>query len=355
MGNKLYVDSRVTNLSDILNFPSENLKDECKLPNDSSNYQNLKVWKFYEDSEDKVKNSPLDITKIAEDHFLFSSYEAYIILLVGYGSDQSKDQDIFPSSLWGIVESSSNMTPRGLKYVFSSSEEKETCDNLESFMVSNRAFKNSSFNYVIFIWNGKNTHPMVKSTVMMNAFDLDKKLTKTNLLSRLYFGDYIESSGKSFKNGSVVSINNNINTVESPAKKPSNQVGPNSAEFRDFHETVYLLQCLYPNGNNNEKQVLQKKTLYPKFIENFLKTVQTDYYSNFTPIDSMGNKIKMENEDTDDIDDNDIDLDDIGLVSNSPQKKACSNAQNNFKISAIPNLILEIKQNIVNDGIFTHI
>ena len=403
MGNKLFVDSKVTDLSDILNFPMENLKEEIILPDETSNYQNLKVWKFYEDTNDKVKHSALEITKISEEHFLFSSYEAYIILLVSHGLDKNEDDDIFPSSLWGIVESSSNMTPRGLKYVFSSSSESdEKCENLESFMVSNRDLKGSNFNYVIFIWNGKKTNPMVKSTVMMHAFDLDKKLTGTKLLSRLYFGDYIEPDGKDFEPGQVVCLNNYVhNTIESPTKKlkkdgntgsvpssgfqginlhsaqanknekvdkaekvdkPKTSLKSPKKEFRDFHETVYLLQWLYPNGRNPEesKQPMQKKTLYPKFNESFLRPVNVDYYSCFTPIDSFGNKIKTKIEDTDDteqVDQDNFDLDDIDLTSN-PRTAKKDNIFNldmknkmNFKLQ-VPNLHMEIKQNKVNDGIY---
>jgi len=281
---------------------------------------------------------------------------------VSYGLDKGEEQEIFPKSLWGIVESSSNMTPRGLKYVFSSSEENEgeNCENLESFMVSNRCFKNSSFNYVIFIWNGKNTHPMVKSTVMMHAFDLDKKLTKTNLLSCLYFGNYIEHGEAKFEPGKVVCLNNYVNnTIESPTKKPKKPDNvPNSEEFRDFSETVYLLQWLYPGGNNmnTEQQVVsKKKTLYPKFTETFLKPVNCDYYSCFTPIDANGKKVQVE--DTDDTDNENIDLDDIDLRAHQTPDKKTNNffqldmKKSNLKMSMnVPNLHMEIKPHRVNDG-----
>src|SRR5687767_4414302 len=109
MGNKLCVDSKSYNIDDIISFPTENLKPPEKM--EKTDYQNLKVWRFYEkeeNDESEIKSEPVLLSNIKEEHFILSSSEAYIILLVYKGKDDPMEIPSFPNSLWGIVESSSN-------------------------------------------------------------------------------------------------------------------------------------------------------------------------------------------------------------------------------------------------------
>lgn len=65
--------------------------------------------------------------------------------------------------MWGVVESASNLTPRGLQNIFSSSVDNYFVHSLDSFLLSNRPqHDQTEFNYMLFVWNGKNTNALVK-------------------------------------------------------------------------------------------------------------------------------------------------------------------------------------------------
>ena len=65
--------------------------------------------------------------------------------------------------MWGVVESASNLTPRGLQNIFSSSLDNYVVHSLDSFLLSNRQMQDASeFKYMLFVWNGKNTNALVK-------------------------------------------------------------------------------------------------------------------------------------------------------------------------------------------------
>lgn len=236
MGNKLYVDSKINTLDQIFKFNTDNLTNDIKETN--TNHQNLKVWRFYEDNDNNI-TIPILLPNIKEDHFLLSSHEVYIILLIY--KDEILEPSSFPTNLWSIIESSSNMTPRGLlKYAYSS-----TPENLESFSLSNRA--DSEYKYFIFIWNGKNSSANLKSEAMMNAFYLDKKLSNQSILPYLYNGYYIQDN--ILVKMDILSLNSIINnTIEHMTEDQSID-----ETFINYHETVYLLQWLYPIKNEDKE------------------------------------------------------------------------------------------------------
>ena len=91
----------------------------------------------------------------------------------------------FPTGLWGIIESSSNITPRSLLYAFHANNNDN--QNLESFLLSKRDFSDSEFKYMLFIWNGKSSSALLRSYTLMKAFDLDKALS-SQLVPFIYFG-----------------------------------------------------------------------------------------------------------------------------------------------------------------------
>jgi protein-tyrosine phosphatase len=297
MGNKLYVDTKVSEIEEILNFNKENdLKLESTSNNISQpldlnvpNHQNLKVWRFYEGEDEVISSQAIMLPNIREERFLLSSSEAYIILLVYRGKYDLSEISAFPTSLWGIVESSSNMTPRGLKYAFSTSSEKS--ESLESFLLSKRDFKDSDFKYVLFIWNGKNCTPILKSFALMKAFDMDKKLSNSTFLPYLYSGYWIENSklqsGKQVKMNEIIS-----NTLENLTD--DNLLTPSSETVFNYQETVYLLQWLYPINKKSTKRSTNKNnpaTLFQKFNTNFLENSQKSFYDLFVKLDKEKSEI----------------------------------------------------------------
>jgi hypothetical protein len=325
MGNKLVVDKYCSELNDILEYDNSSIsKEKLEKSTDESNYhQNLKIWKINEDENEIVNISPVNITTIKEERFLFHSEEAYIILLVYKGSDEMYELSAFPNSIWGIVESSSNMTPRGLKYVFSSSS--NNSESLESYILSKRGFKDSEYKFVLFIWNGKNTSPLVKSTVLMKAFDLDKKLLDPTLLPFLYYGYYIDS--RKFSKGEYFLLNEVVNnTFENMVDE--NTSNPSTETFLNFHETVYLLQWLYPikeSAKEKKKSNKYKSSVqFPKFNEMFLKA-NRNYYDCFTNVEKK-EKINSESREKS------IDEDYIYENNVSNNGKSSTKNNSNFKL-----------------------
>lgn len=334
MGNKLFVDANVSQIDDILSFNLSNLNKSEAIENEKAGYQNLKVWRFYETEteEYQIKSEAMNLPNIKEDKFSLSSLEAYVILLIYKGKDDISEISAFPTTFWGLVESSSNMTPRGLKYAFSTSVDKS--ENLESFLLSKRDFKDSDFKYVLFIWNGKNCSPVVKSRVLMKAFDLDKKLSNPDIIPYLYSGYYIKDSH--FHKANTVKLNEIINnTLENLT---DDQMTPTSETFFNYHETVYLLHWLYPlDEKKTEKKSpskSHKRTLFTKVNRFFINnSTQKNFYDLFTPLEkpekkfidvedgTISNEAISDSVESEEIDDEDIDLvDDIGYNNQSKSK-----------------------------------
>jgi hypothetical protein len=370
MGNKLVVDKNCSDLHEILLYNKSDLsKEKVEKTTEENNYhQNLKIWKIYEEENGNVISSPVNITMIKEEHFLFHSQEAYIILIVYKGNDELYDLSSFPNSIWGIVESSSNMTPRGLKYVFSSSS--NNSESLESYILSKRGFKDSEYKFVLFIWNGKNTSPLVKSTVLMKAFDLDKKLLDPSLLPYLYSGFYLQN-GK-FSKGNYFLLNEVVNNTFENIVDDNNS-NPSTETFLNFHETVYLLQWLYPikESTKEKKKTNKNKTNvhFPKFNDLFLKSNRS-YYDCFTNLDKKekyNSESSLKSED-DYIFENNVNTNGkLSTKSNNnnfklkfdfskndkTDEKAESNLKStNIKKLDIPSLKLGIKHKVLNEGIY---
>jgi hypothetical protein len=245
MGNKLYVDSNTNTLENLLKFDISNLANDIK---DQLSHQSLKVWRFHTDNDIKI-SQPILLPNIKEDHFLLSSYEVYLILLIY--KDEIMEHCAFPTNLWSVIESSSNMTPRGLlKYAYSSNPKSE---NLESFSLSNRGFIDSEYKYFIFIWNGKNSSAELRSEAMMSGFSLDNKLSDPSILPYLYNGYYIQED--KIVKGNILNLNSIINnTIEH-----MDEDQPSANAFLNYHETVYLLQWLYPMKNEEKDEEMENE------------------------------------------------------------------------------------------------
>ena len=117
----------------------------------------------------------------------------------------------FPHTLWGVVQSAENLTPRGLTNTFSSNEP-NNCSNhsLDSFLLSKRRGdstrqqdSNSEFKYMVFVWNGKQANAMVKASAMTKGYELDDLIVKAkdSVLKVFFSGGVIR--GKKLQRGSV--------------------------------------------------------------------------------------------------------------------------------------------------------
>jgi len=79
--------------------------------------QHMKIWRFHESKKscDVVKSSPVPLHSMTDEQFYFSADESYLILLIyKNGSESQNDLCNFPHSLFGVVQSAENLTPRGL-------------------------------------------------------------------------------------------------------------------------------------------------------------------------------------------------------------------------------------------------
>ena len=312
MGNNIYVDKTPSSIEKIISYSNLNIEKSLnEINNENHSYQHLNLWSLSESSitndnyqeentTTSIISNPIELSNIHQSRFLLDSHNVYIILLI-FKKDKENlvENSPFPTGLWGIIESSSNMTPRGLLYAFPNNNNSQ---NLESFLLSKRELEDSEFKYMLFIWNGKKAAAYLRSIALMKAFDLDKSLSSPNLVQLLYNGFYINKNkverSEPINMGDI--INNTIQNSEDSI--------PSSEKISNFHETVYLFKWLYPiydkekKKKNDDKLKPKDKILFKGFNTNFLeKSEKKDFYNNFTYIDFKSNQNnknqKFDNED----------------------------------------------------------
>ncbi|EAS01558.2 dual specificity phosphatase domain protein (macronuclear) [Tetrahymena thermophila SB210] len=239
MGSKISIDKYVSQLDDILQLNPKKLEQvnlESKIP--ESITQNIKIWRFYEE-ESKILNSAISLQNLQNSNFTFLSKECYVVLVV---YRRSKDQDkntfvSFPHSMWGIVESYNNLTPRGLEYPLSTSE--LNLEILDSFLLPNYKKEKISVNFehMIFVWNGKTSNPLIKSLALSSAYDLESLIEKgrENILQIFFEGGVILKD--KLKNGKVIQLNSTSNR---PHNKELEQ------EISKMSQTIFLFKFLFP-------------------------------------------------------------------------------------------------------------
>lgn len=285
MGNKISVDLAPSSLDEINSFNTSNLPSES--PNGKEDIcQHLNLWSLSElqvdrkdsstaiNNANQFKSTPIDLSTINKSHFLLKSTDVYIVLLI-FKKDQEyiNEQSPFPTGLWGLIESSSNMTDRGLLYPLP--ENKENKQNLESFLLSKKDFVDNEFKYMLFIWNGKKSSGLLRSFALMKAFGLDKVLSESKIVPFLYYGYHIE------KNAIVKGNTIKLKDITGDAVDNSEDSQPNSEKIFNYHETVYLFQWLYPIKENKKN----KKIFFKGFNHNFLNpSSDSNYYNNFKTI-----------------------------------------------------------------------
>ncbi|CAD8182181.1 unnamed protein product [Paramecium pentaurelia] len=237
MGTKLSIDKHVSNLEDILELNIK-LIEKVKFDNNISNSitQHLKIWKFYEDKLyiKKVKSEPINLNQIQTNGFNFLSNECYLVMLVYKKAHEEFNQFTnFPHQMWGLVESYSNLTPRGLESPVVASE-----SYLESFLLPQRQLNPSTsniFEYMIFVWNGKTANPLIKAQALSNAFELENLLNKGRdpLLEILFNGCAIKN--KNLSKGSILTFQSTSQTQT-----------PNIISQNQIRQTIYLFNFLFP-------------------------------------------------------------------------------------------------------------
>ena len=315
MGNNIYVDRTPSSIEKIISYPISKIEESTKeINNQNNSYQHINLWSLNENNSTipnkntkdenstiSIKTNPIELSIIHKSRFLLDSQNVYIILLI-FKKDKENliENSPFPTGLWGIIESSSNMTPRGLLYAFPNNNSQ----NLESFLLSKRELEDSEFKYMLFIWNGKKASAYLRSIALMKAFDLDKALSNSNLVQFLYNGFYINDNFNLVERSEPINMGDIINnTIQN-----SEDSIPSSEKISNFHETVYLFKWLYPiydkekKKKNDDKLKPKDKILFKGFNTNFLeKSEKKDFYNNFTYIDFKSNQNnknqKFDNED----------------------------------------------------------
>ena len=317
------------------------------------------------DEEPKISISPVEISNIHKNHFLLDSQNVYVLLLIfKKDSENEVENSPFPTGLWGIIESLSNMTPRGLLFAFPDTH--NNSQNLESFLLSKRELNDSEFKYMLFIWNGKKSTAFLRSVSLMKAFDLDKALMSTQLVHFIYEGFFFNEKNNisipeyvgCIQLGDVIN-----NTVENSEGNST----PSSDKINNLHETVYLFKLLYPNTKYKKKHKHKKNKkinnlnlnslstydgndkkeqniIYKGFNNYFLESGnKKNFYDNFTEIDigSSNNIINLNNNI------NNIDLNELSnnfSKNNNLEKSNLSNStmKNNKNIVMPPKLNLNL-------------
>ena len=336
MGNKICVDKKPSPIENIISFnpeilqPSEISDLSEQINKNQTSYQHLNMWCLSEispntqinpdsnpelnnkiiEEEPKISITPVELANIHKNHFLLDSQNVYILLLIfKKGGETDIENSPFPTGFWGVIESSSNMTPRGLLFAFPA---KQTSQNLESFLLSKRELNDSEFKFMLFIWNGKKSTAFLRSISLMKAFDLDKALMNINLVHYIYAGYYFNENNKiPPTNTGCIHLGDIINNTIENSEDTSN---PSTDKINNLHETVYLFKLLYPNKkhksknkakknkneglNDNKSKNNNQNILFKGFVNEFLLCgTKKSFYDNFTEIEltasSSNNNINL--------------------------------------------------------------
>lgn len=224
------------------------------------------------DNEPKINVTPVEIANIHKNHFLLDSHNVYVLLLIFKKDCETVvENSPFPTGLWGIIESSSNMTPRGLLFAFPATH---NCQNLESFLLSKRELNDSEFKYMLFIWNGKKSTAFLRSVSLMKAFDLDKALMCPTLVHCIYTGySFNDNSDIPPEYMGCIQLGDILNnTIENSEDNST----PSSDKINNLHETVYLFKLLYPNTKHKNKHRHSKKNKNKIMNQNDLYNINND-------------------------------------------------------------------------------
>ena len=391
MGNKICVDKKPSPIENIISFNPEILHQSEitdlseQINKNSTSYQHLNMWCLSEINQNNQNNSdsnsdlnkkiieekpkilitPVELANIHKNHFLLDSQNVYILLLIfKKGGENEIENSPFPTGFWGIIESSSNMTPRGLLFAFPA---KQTSQNLESFLLSKRELNDSEFKFMLFIWNGKKSTAFLRSISLMKAFDLDKALMNNSLVHYIYAGYYFNENAKTAPtNIGVIHLGDIMNNTIENSEDTSN---PSTDKINNLHETVYLFKLLYPNKkhknknktkkskielNDNKSKDNNQNILFKGFVNEFLLCgTKKSFYDNFTEIEfvssSSNNNINLNSNNLNEKNYYDGFSENF-INNNNLEKFEKSNLSNSINKKAVmpPKLNLNINFNIAN-------
>ena len=393
MGNKICVDKKPSPIENIISFNPDILQQTEisdlteQINKNTSSYHHLNMWCLSEtlsnnksnteinnniiEEEPKISITPVELANIHKNHFLLDSQNVYILLLIfKKGGETDIENSPFPTGFWGIIESSSNMTPRGLLFAFPA---KQTSQNLESFLLSKRELNDSEFKFMLFIWNGKKSTAFLRSISLMKAFDLDKALMNTSLVHYIYSGFYFNDNPKSPPNNiGCIHLDDIINNTIENSEDTSN---PSTDKINNLHETVYLFKLLYPNKkhksknktkknknelNDNKSKNNNQNILFKGFVNEFLLCgTKKSFYDNFTEIEltssSSNNNINLNlsnniNNNINNLNERNIYYEGFSenfINNNNLEKSNLSNSVNKKAVMP-PKLNLNINLNIAN-------
>lgn len=294
MGQHLSIDKHTTSLDDLLMISPSCFK-KVNLDNIVSQTitQHLKIWKFAEKQARKIVTNDVPLHNLEQTGFFFSAVEAYLVLLVYRANTKEKNDVVsFPHSLWGLVESTDNLTPRGLASSISADWSWSPVQSLDSFLLSKRehkdAHKHRDFKYMLFVWNGKEANALLKATALTKGFELDTLLNKAAdpLLSFIFNGGVVR--GTRLQRGKVL-VFDQASSEQENNDRNDNPNTPDTEQVIKTFETVYLFQWLVPDTyleilrHQNPRHAAQKsvieQTMYPKFRKYFFPTDDDQGYS----------------------------------------------------------------------------
>jgi hypothetical protein len=169
MGNQIFVDKQPLPLSEML-VACSTVGDKVARPKENfPNY--LFVWKFEMDRSLGFATTGIPVQ--FEQFKSFSPECSYLIMRLYKKdiTDEMKiDAEIEPYG--SILESVSEVvTPRGLGTIFSATTEGKA--------------KMSNMLYQIYVWNGNQSHRLVKAAVLANAYKIEKTLQKAETIKFL--------------------------------------------------------------------------------------------------------------------------------------------------------------------------
>ena len=141
MGSLISVDKDLTQLDDLLVMPISSFKQSKA---SSTHSHHLKLWRFYDDPQNPegVITQAVNLTEPQA----FKNKECYLVLLI-YRKDSHLKFNGYPHTIWGMLESLSNLTPRGLENIFTSDD--SAC--LDTFLLSRREQEENEIHYMLFV------------------------------------------------------------------------------------------------------------------------------------------------------------------------------------------------------------
>ena len=251
MGSLISVDRDLTQLDDLLSAPVSSFKgSKVSVPHS----HHVKLWRFSEDPQtsEGILTQAVSLTEPQA----FKNKQCYLLLII-YRKDSPQKFDGYPHTIWGMLESLNNLTPRGLENVFTSDD--SAC--LDTFLLSRREQEESDMHYMLFVWNGKAAGALVKAFALTKGFELDMLLVKGKIpvLQGLFAG--VSVKAKTLQQSATVTLESAFQYDTSTHKRPDCP--------------VYLLQWLWPEKTTPSTI---SKPLFPRFKEAFLNNRETPTY-----------------------------------------------------------------------------